>query len=118
MQQLQNVDISKLAAQNRFLCVDGLSELFTESEALKAEVRRDHVVLRDASFKSIESTLLDLIKRMNASTGKTILFIDGLDFVLAANGGSSVDLNDMIMELRQVRDSIIEAAWSLMAHVH
>ena len=105
----QGLDLAKPTAQNRFLCVDGLSELFTSDTAGRPGVQGDHVVLRDASLKSIESTVGDLINRMNTATPerKTVLIVDGLDFVMAANEDSAADVADIIMEWRQVSSNYV-----------
>lgn len=44
----------------------------------------------------------ELIGRMNAATGRTVLLVDGLDFVMAAGEETAGNVEDMVMEWRQV----------------
>jgi elongator complex protein 6 len=97
-----------LAAKKRFQFVDGLSGLFLPKQLRAAPGRVGEKILSDPSLASVSRELQNAVQTLSNSegAGKIVLVVDQLDLLLAAGGDQigSVSLEDMLMNLREVRD--------------
>lgn len=101
------LDLGRLATKGRYGFVDGLSGLCTpagKGADAKTGVEGAPVVLRGVGVKDVKEGIVEGLRKLGADR-KTVLVIDGLDFLLAAQGGEEglVVVEDMVMELREVR---------------
>jgi hypothetical protein len=88
--------------------VDGLTHLH-EGDAGRADpehvergpAHSEAVVLRDARLQSVEAALLGAVRGLKGG-GKTLLVLDGLDFLLGATGATALQVMETIGELREV----------------
>jgi elongator complex protein 6 len=105
---VQGLDLEKLAAKKRFQFVDGLSGLFLPKQLRAAPGRVGEKILSEPSLASVSRELHNAAQALRNSegAGKTLLVVDQLDLLLAAGGDQigSVNLGDMLMSLREVRD--------------
>ncbi|TQS37310.1 hypothetical protein Golomagni_02220 [Golovinomyces magnicellulatus] len=101
------LDLSRMQQMNHYRFVDGLSALF-----LNDMMRKNSGALHTLCSSGIEQVNEDIravIKEINEGNQerKTLLVLDGVDFLLAAGDNcSSVKMEDMILDLREVCSSI------------
>ena len=101
----------RYSKSGRVTFIDGLSELFTNRNTpptTKSDGKSGHRSLNDPNLDVVESTVLDAIEHSKNQNpfqqrNRTLLFLDGLDFYIAATGQTPQQVNDMIEEWREVR---------------
>ena len=87
--------------------MDGLSDLFSGEGVGKIE-NDGKVVLKDKTLQVVEKSVLGAVGSLQGQPKekeerKTLLLIDGLDFLMAATGTQAGDVVDMVLEWRSVR---------------
>lgn len=87
--------------------MDGLSGLFLPGQGSEKD---GEVVLRSAEPARVYEDILGAVQSLQSGedgrrSGKVVLIVDALDLLLATAGAntSSVELGDMLMDLREVR---------------
>ncbi|MCJ1393863.1 hypothetical protein MMC18_006739 [Xylographa bjoerkii] len=111
------IDFVRHLKSRRVTFIDGLSELFTNTntpQTTNSDVESGQRVLRDSALDVVERTVLDAIrysKHEKSSLGRKeiLLFLDGLDLYIAATGRSAQEVNDMLGEWREVRSATLLA---------
>lgn len=108
----QGLDLTRLAKEGSFAFVDGLSDLFGEDGSDRRPDRErvqglvHETVLKDPKLAAVEKSLLAAIEAIaggKAGSGRTMLVLDGIDFLLAATDVDAQSLTEMLAELCMVR---------------
>ncbi|MCJ1435719.1 hypothetical protein MMC27_005094 [Xylographa pallens] len=107
------IDFVRHLKSGRVTFVDGLSELFTNTNKLrtaKSEGESGHRFVCDPKLDVVERTVLDAIEHSkhedpSLERKRTLLVLDGLDLFIAATGWPLQEVNDMLEEWRECADS-------------
>ncbi|PBP28550.1 hypothetical protein BUE80_DR000559 [Diplocarpon rosae] len=99
------LDLDKLGIKKRFAFVDGLSGIFLPRQDVASTSRDGEKILLSKSLDSISSEIQGAIRGLKDSqgSGKVLIVIDQLDFLLAAGGEQVgvVDIGEMLLDLRE-----------------
>lgn len=83
--------------------VDGLSKLFSPPGPAAPQTGTTVGLSALAGVKGITAAIALVLKRLSGTGGKPLLILENPDFLLAAlEGVGSLDMGDMILDLREV----------------
>jgi hypothetical protein len=94
------VDLSSIKGQGRFLFIDGFSGLFSGEKQEKQE-RLDMITV-DPKEPIILILTQHILKALETQKGRPTMFIEGLDFLLAATNISPNDLLGLLSNISSV----------------
>ncbi|CAL3968041.1 hypothetical protein PZA11_006916 [Diplocarpon coronariae] len=105
------LDLDKMGNKKRFAFVDGLSGMFLPRRNTAATTRIGEKVLVSQNLESVSSEIQDAIRELKDSqgSGKVLMVIDQLDFLLAAGGEQVgvVEIGEMLLGLREITHATV-----------
>lgn len=105
----QGIDLTAYGAKGRFTFVDGLSKLFSPSTPGPSSAAAG-ALSATGGIKGIMNGITQAVRRLTAGSGKPLLILENPEFLSAAlESVGVVEMGDMVMELREVRNLLDNA---------